>query len=87
MLAQCFQHGGDVATVLADYSRRRKGHLRYYQRASKWLTPFFQSHSRFASRLRDIGLGPLCGAPYMKGQMARTLSGTKAGWLWGAFEP
>ncbi len=87
VLAQCFQHGGDVATVLADYSRRRKGHLRYYQRASKWLTPFFQSHSRLASRLRDIGLGPLCRAPYMKGQMARTLSGTKAGWLWGAFEP
>ncbi len=83
-LAQCFTAGDAVPAVLATYSAQRKSHLRYYQNASKWLTPFFQSHSRIGSSLRDAVLGPVCRAPFARSQMAQTLSGTKAGWLWGA---
>ncbi|MBI1892257.1 MAG: FAD-dependent monooxygenase [Burkholderiales bacterium] len=84
ILAQCFSEGADIPSALAMYSRKRKDHLRYYQTTSKWLTPFFQSHSRLASGLRDLALGPICRAPYVKSEMARTLSGTKSGFLWGS---
>jgi len=36
--------------------------------------------------LRDLGMGTVCRTPFLKSQMARTLSGTKTGWLWGALD-
>ncbi len=86
-LAHCLQDSRGVPAALAHYSKRRRAHLQYYQRSSRWLTPFFQSHSGLAGGLRDIFLGPLCRAPYLRTQMARTLSGTKTGFLWGKLEP
>lgn len=86
VLSRCLERGSEIGSSLADYSRQRKSHLRYYQSASRCLTPFFQSHSRVASGLRDLALGPVCRAPFAKGQMAKTLCGTKAGWLWGSLE-
>lgn len=83
-LARCFSTNIGIPETLALYSSKRTSHLRYYQGASKFLTPFFQSDSRIAGVLRDTFLGPLCRAPLAKRQMARTLSGTKTGWLFGA---
>jgi 2-polyprenyl-6-methoxyphenol hydroxylase-like FAD-dependent oxidoreductase len=83
-LAQCFAAGDNVSATLATYSRRRTAHLRYYQGASKLLTPFFQSDSRAAALLRDVGLGLVGRAPFVRTQMAQTLSGTKTGWLFGS---
>jgi len=85
-LATCFAQDGDVVDILAAYSRLRKSHLGYYQSASRLLTPFFQSHSRIGSGLRDVGMGTFCRLPFFKGQMAKTLSGTKNGWLFGKLE-
>ena len=82
-LAQCFAGSGKVEQALQLYSCTRKAHLRYYQSASRWLTPMFQSHSRIGSSLRDLGLGLVCRTPFLKQQMALTLSGTKTGWLYG----
>lgn len=82
-LAACFAEAPVVEQALALYSQRRRAHLRYYQGASKLLTPFFQSDSRIASTLRDIALGPLCSMPVARQQMAMTLSGSKTGWLFG----
>jgi len=87
VLADCLQSVADVPASLADYSARRKSQLRYYQMSSRWLTPFFQSRSRLASGLRDLALGPLCRAPLLRSEMARTLSGTKTGLLWGELAP
>lgn len=87
VLARCLQAAGDVPAGLADYSAQRKSQLRYYQLSSRWLTPFFQSRSRLASGLRDLALGPLCRAPLLRSEMARTLSGTKTGLLWGELSP
>ena len=86
-LARCLRGGGGVADALARYTRERRAHLRYYQWASRWLTPFFQSNSRLAAAARDLALGPLCRAPWIRGQMARTLGGRKSGLLWGEFAP
>ncbi|AMO93412.1 FAD binding domain protein [Collimonas fungivorans] len=82
-LAQCFAENSAVEPALALYSQRRRPHLRYYQGASKLLTPFFQSDSRIASTLRDIALGPICRLPVARQQMALTLSGSKTGWIYG----
>ncbi|MFJ2987038.1 FAD-dependent oxidoreductase [Collimonas sp. NPDC087041] len=85
-LAQCLADETKVEQALALYSTRRRAHLRYYQGASKLLTPFFQSDSRIASTLRDIALGPLCRMPIARQQMAMTLSGGKTGWLFGSLQ-
>lgn len=85
VLAGCLRAGAGIADALARYTRERRAHLRYYQWASRWLTPFFQSNSRAAAAARDLALGPLCRTPWVKGQMARTLGGRKSGLLWGEY--
>lgn len=83
ILTQQLTKADRVNEALGAYSRERSGHLRYYQQASRWLTPFFQSHSRIASMARDAALGPICRLPYVSTQMVTTLCGIKAGWLSG----
>jgi 2-polyprenyl-6-methoxyphenol hydroxylase-like FAD-dependent oxidoreductase len=82
-LAQCFEASDNVQQALQLYSCTRKSHLRYYQSASRLLTPLFQSHSKLGSGLRDLGLGLVCRTPFLKQQMSLTLSGTKTGWVFG----
>ncbi len=82
-LAQCVAEQTELPTALKQYSMKRKSHLRYYQTASRMLTPLFQSHSRLGSGLRDFGLGLACRLPIARSQMGLTLSGTKTGWLIG----
>lgn len=82
-LAQCVRQATDFPAALAQYSRERGPHLRYYQAASRFLTPLFQSHGRLGSGLRDLGLGLACRMPWIRSQMGLTLSGTKTGWLIG----
>jgi 2-polyprenyl-6-methoxyphenol hydroxylase-like FAD-dependent oxidoreductase len=82
-LAQCFEASDSVQQALQLYSCTRKSHLRYYQSASRMLTPLFQSHSKLGSGLRDMGMGLVCRTPFLKQQMALTLSGTKTGWVFG----
>lgn len=50
----------DLAAALARYSRRREDHLAFYQTATRWLTPFFQSDLDALGALRDITM-PLMG--------------------------
>ena len=86
VLAQCVAERENVPEALAQYSKKRKTHLRYYQTASRALTPLFQSHSRIGSGLRDLGMGLACRLPYIRGQMGLTLSGAKTGWLVGKLQ-
>jgi 2-polyprenyl-6-methoxyphenol hydroxylase-like FAD-dependent oxidoreductase len=81
-LARCVaEHGFDIATALARYGALRRDHVRFYQRASRWLTPFFQSESRAAGALRDALLGPAGRIGYLQRQMVATLTGFKTGIL------
>ena len=93
VLAQCIAaHAGAAAdaagivAALSAYTAARRAHLGYYQWASSVLTPVFQSDSRLLPLLRDATMGLACRLPVVRGQMLSTLTGTKAGVLWGTLE-
>ncbi len=64
-LADAIDRHGDLEAALAAYASARWRHVRFYQAASWWLTPMFQSGSRLPAFLRDVGFPlarthPLC---------------------------
>jgi 2-polyprenyl-6-methoxyphenol hydroxylase-like FAD-dependent oxidoreductase len=73
------QQTGSINNSLKQFSETRRNHLRFYQLASRLLTPFFQSDSKAAAFVRDKSFGLLCKTPYVKTQMLRTLAGVKTG--------
>lgn len=79
ILSRVLSQHDDVNAALAAYTKARKSHIYFYQIASRWLTPFFQSHSKMAGWIRDMSFGMLCKTPYVKTEMLRTLSGIKTG--------
>lgn len=72
-----------VPEALAAYSRERRGHLRFYQRASRWLTPLFQSDRRAGPALRDAAFGIGGRWPWIERESMAALAGMKTGWLAG----
>ncbi len=64
-----------VAVSLAAYQRRRRAHTAWYQIASRWLTPMFQSHGRGWAMLRDLALVPAARLPVVGRMTAATLAG------------
>jgi 2-polyprenyl-6-methoxyphenol hydroxylase-like FAD-dependent oxidoreductase len=81
VLASCLAESGEVAVALDAYSRRRRDSLRYYQFATRWLTPFFQSGVTPLGWLRDAFLGPSCCVPYVRNRMLRTMGGLETGFF------
>lgn len=73
-----------VAAALDRYTASRRDHLAYYQLATRWLTPFFQSDGDWLGILRDLALGPACAVPYVRREMVRSMAGTKTGLLFGS---
>jgi 2-polyprenyl-6-methoxyphenol hydroxylase-like FAD-dependent oxidoreductase len=80
-LADCLAAALELEAALVDYDARRRAHVRFYQRASRWLTPLFQSDHGWLAPLRDRLL-PLATrvAPFRR-QMLQTLAGVKCGIL------
>ncbi len=78
-LADCLAKAPDMAQALAQYSRTRRRHLRFYQATSRLLTPFFQSESRMAAWVRDWTFHNVTRVPYAKREMLRVLAGIKTG--------
>ena len=76
-LAHALARQTDVDRALAGYERMRRGHVGYYQLASRWLTPFFQSHNRALGALRDAFMGPFCHLSATGDMMVTTLSGVR----------
>jgi 2-polyprenyl-6-methoxyphenol hydroxylase-like FAD-dependent oxidoreductase len=62
---------------LAEYSRRRSKHLRFYGLASRWLTPFFQSSYPVLAPARDLVAGPLHAWGWYRRMMLQSLAGAK----------
>ena len=81
VLGRCLTEHGGVEEALAAYSRERRSHLAFYQFASRWALPFFQSSLPPLGWLRD-GLFPLLGRlrPFHL-QQVRSLAGVKRGFL------
>lgn len=80
-LAQAFAQHADVPTALAAYSRMRHHSLRYYQFATRWLTPLFQSSLSPLAWMRDLFMGPACRIPYVRNRMLQTMSGLETGFF------
>lgn len=78
-LAQCLDEANDLADGLARYTETRRQHVRFYQLASRWLTPFFQSESRSAAMVRDLTFGPASRLQFARRHMLATLAGIKTG--------
>lgn len=81
VLAACVSGCRELSSGLARFSETRRAHVRYYQRASRSLTPFFQSDLEVLAGPRDLLFGPLCRFPPTRRLMLTTLSGVQAGFL------
>jgi 2-polyprenyl-6-methoxyphenol hydroxylase-like FAD-dependent oxidoreductase len=79
ILADCVEDNDSVAGALADYERRRRSHLAFYQFATRWLTPFFQSDHEILGIPRDLFMGSACRLPFFRALMVRTMAGVKRG--------
>lgn len=73
--------GRPLEASLAAYARARRGPTRYYQFASRWLTPIFQSGWLGVGPVRDLCFGPLCRFGPTRRQMLLALAGVKRGLL------
>lgn len=72
----------DVDRALAEYARRRRSHLFFYQWVNRFVTPFFQSDSKLIGGVRDAFFGPMCSLPFFRRQMLGSMAGAKRG-IWG----
>jgi 2-polyprenyl-6-methoxyphenol hydroxylase-like FAD-dependent oxidoreductase len=78
-LADAVAESANLDEALALYDRRRRRHLRFYQWASRWLTPLFQSDLRWAGPLRDRLMGPLGRLPVARAEAAALMAGVSLG--------
>ena len=78
-LADALAATADIGAALAAYAQARRRHVRFYQMASAWMTPLFQSDSRLAAGLRDASFHRLRLLPYLRREMVRALAGLKTG--------
>lgn len=79
VLADALAESDSVKSALRRYSDARRAHLRYYQWATRFLTPFFQSNSRSLGWLRDTFMGRACKWPIVRSKMVRTMCGLERG--------
>ncbi len=80
VLAQTIDEcGGDLSIALPRYSRERRAHVRFYERATYWLTPLFQSDHGWLGPLRDLVMGAMTRIRPFRLQMAHSMCGWKRG--------
>lgn len=70
-----------IGPALAAYQRSRRANVGYYQLASRWLTPLFQSDHAWVAWWRDRLMHPSAAVPWIRRQMLESLAGTKTGLL------
>lgn len=79
VLAQSLGMEASIPAALERYGKTRRAHLRYYQWASRILTPFFQSDSRLNAWLRFPLCGLACAIPFTRRLGAKVLCGAQTG--------
>jgi 2-polyprenyl-6-methoxyphenol hydroxylase-like FAD-dependent oxidoreductase len=79
VLTDALATASNLADAFALYARTRRRHVRFYQHASRLMTPFFQSDSQGLALLRDRLFHPMRHVPWLHGEMLRTLAGLKTG--------
>lgn len=65
--------------ALKRYTRERKKHLGFYQHATRWATPFFQSDYALLGAIRDLSFPLANRIPWMRRQMTASMAGLKTG--------
>ncbi len=65
--------------ALPEYSRRRGPVLRYYQLATRWLTPVFQSDYEFITPFRYYGFRTSQRIPFVRKMMTKSMAGMMRG--------
>ncbi len=80
-LAGALARPAPLDRALREFDRSRRAHVRYYQFASRWLTPAFQSRLPVVGTLRDAFFGPMTRAPWFRSQALLSLAGGKTGIL------
>jgi 2-polyprenyl-6-methoxyphenol hydroxylase-like FAD-dependent oxidoreductase len=78
-LSLCIEAEPNVMAALLGYRELRRRHARFYQLASKYMTPWFQSDADLLAAPRDLLLGPMCRVPWFQREMAATMAGIKCG--------
>ena len=78
-IGQAFAISENYVDMWAHYHRVRLPSVRFYQSMSRLLTPFYQSHSKRYGMLRDFGFTWMYRLPWLRQQMAATISGVKTG--------
>ncbi len=75
------EESASPGAALAEYTRRRRQHLGFYQFASRWLTPLFQSNLGVLGWARDAFMPLAARLPPVRRLMVRTMTGTVTGLL------
>ena len=65
----------DVQDALADYARKRRQQMVYYQALSRGFTPFYQSDSRILPPLRDYIIAPATRLPLIRWLVVASVAG------------
>lgn len=78
-LAHCLHTSQRVSDALREYDQRRAAHIDFYSRASRWLTPWFQSGVTPLAWPRDLLMHPMGRVPWIRKQMLQSLAGAKDG--------
>ena len=73
-LADCLARD-PLGKALRRYQRRRWFALRYYQLATRWLTPWFQSDHEWITPARRVFFGIAQRIPWIRRQMTLTMAG------------
>jgi 2-polyprenyl-6-methoxyphenol hydroxylase-like FAD-dependent oxidoreductase len=76
-LAHCLKKESDVERAMVLHEKMRRPHVRFYQLASRALTPVFQSNSRVIGWARDTFMAPMNMVPGANYAMRTTLSGVR----------
>jgi 2-polyprenyl-6-methoxyphenol hydroxylase-like FAD-dependent oxidoreductase len=85
-LAAQLSSPGELTHKLHAHASARRSHVRYYQWASRMLTPFFQSDSAALAWSRDLFFGLVGRLPVSRAEFLATLVGAKSGVLWGRLD-
>lgn len=73
------QHNIDWPCLWQHYHQLRATSTGFYQSMSRLLTPLYQSHALWTGTLRDFAFYWMYRIPYLRQQMALTISGLKTG--------
>lgn len=85
-LADALRAEADVPRALAHHEQERRRSVGFYQRASRWLTPVFQSRLEPIASVRDLVMGPCARIGWVRRQMLLSLAGVKTGTLSGSID-